>query len=355
MQSPYRIAAGVVGIVLATIVGVWLIIALSHFLIIVLIAAVFAAGLDRPVNWLKARLGLHRRGHAVAIVFLLGIGILVGVGYMASAPIASQSSSLRRDLPNRVERLKDLPLVGNALRDVDLKRQTEDFLSDLPGRLGGNRTLLLGVARTALEGFALTATTLVIAVFMLLNGPTLIDGFVSLISDPAREARARRIGRRVLDAQSGYVLGRIVLSAIAAAVTALSLAVMGVPFVAALAVMMFVLSFIPLVGVILGGGFVTAAAFIFDPQPWKAIAFAIIFTAYQQVENHSLQPVVMGRAVNIGAFPVFLMTIAGVELAGFVGALLSIPIGAAVNVVVQDVIAERRRKKAGTASAHLVA
>ncbi|MEA2566282.1 MAG: hypothetical protein QOD49_1459, partial [Actinomycetota bacterium] len=121
-------------------------------------------------------------------------------------------------------------------------------------------------------------------------------------------------------------------------------------FVAVLAAVMFVLDLIPLVGATLGGTVVTAATFVLDPHPWKALVFAGFFLVYQEIESHTLYPVIMGRKVKIGSFGVFLVTLAGGELGGILGAFLAIPVGAAMSVILKDVIDERRNKALAVAA-----
>ncbi|HEX9314129.1 MAG TPA: AI-2E family transporter, partial [Actinomycetota bacterium] len=74
------------------------------------------------------------------------------------------------------------------------------------------------------------------------------------------------------------------------------------------------------------------------------LVFAGFFLVYQELESHTLYPVIMGRKVKIGSFGVFLVTLAGGELGGIIGAFLAIPVGAAISVVVKDMIDERRNK-----------
>ena len=153
------------------VVAVWLVITLRTLIVLQLVAGVLAAALDRPVNFLHRTLRLPSRGLAVLVVFLIGLGLIGGLGYLVYQPVADQGANLRQDLPNSVERLKDLPIVGPRLENVDLKRATERFFAELPRKLEGNRELILGVAHTALTVVALVLTTLVVVVFMLLNGP----------------------------------------------------------------------------------------------------------------------------------------------------------------------------------------
>jgi predicted PurR-regulated permease PerM len=350
VRNPYKVAAGITGIVLAMLIGLWLLIVLRGFVIIVLVAALIAAALDRPVTWVHSRLGLPRRGYAVAIVCLLTLGVLIGFGYLIYEPFLHQSKVFQQGLPPLMNRVKQLPLIGPRLRNVDLVGETQRFLQQIPRWVTRHRDMILGVAQTALTSIVLIFTVIATAIFMLLHGPRLADGALQLILDDFKRERARRLGRKVLDSVAGYVNGNLLISLLAAMVTAIALLIMRVPFVAVLAAVMFVLDLIPLVGATLGGTVVTAATFVLDPHPWKALVFAGFFLVYQEIESHTLYPVIMGRKVKIGSFGVFLVTLAGGELGGILGAFLAIPVGAAMSVILKDVIDERRNKALAVAA-----
>lgn len=350
VKNPYKVAAGVTAIVLAMVLGLWLIVVLRTVVVILLVAALLATALDRPVTWVQGRLHLPRRGFAVAIVCLLLVGAVAGFAYLTYEPFVQQSRVFREGLPPLMNRVKRLPVLGPRLRRVDLVHVTERFLADIPTWLNRHRSVLLGVAQTALTGLLLTVTTLVTAVFLLLHGPRLADAGMGLILDDFRRERARRLGRNVLNAVGGYVNGNLLISLLAASVTAIALVVMRVPFVAVLAGVMFVLDLIPLVGATLGGAVVTATTFVLDPHPWKALVFLGLYTVYQEIESHTLYPLIMGRTVRISSFSVFLITLAGGELGGILGGVLAIPVGAAVNVIVKDLLDERRNRALSAAS-----
>jgi predicted PurR-regulated permease PerM len=350
VKNPYKVAAGITAIVLAMILGLWLVAVLRGFVVLVLVSALIAVALDRPVSWVHEHLHLPRRGLAVAIVCVLTLGILVGFGYMIYQPFLHQSRVFRQGLPPLMNRVKQLPLIGARLKHVDLVGVTQRFLQQLPKWVTRHRSIILGVAQTALTSILLALTVAATAIFMLLHGPRLADGALELILDDFRRERARRLGRNVLESVSGYVNGNLLISLLAAMVTAAALLVMRVPFIAVLAALMFVLDLIPLVGATLGGAVVTAATFVLDPHPWKALVFAGLYLVYQEIESHTLYPLIMGRKVKIGSFGVFLVTLAGGELGGILGAFLAIPVGAAISVVVKDIIEERRNKAQATAT-----
>lgn len=344
VRNPYKLAAGITAIVLAMLIGLWLVAVLRGFVILVLVAGLIAIALDRPVSWVHEHLHLPRRGYAVAIVCLATLGVLIGFGYLLYQPFVHQSKVFREGLPPLMNRVKKLPVLGAQLKHVDLVGETKRFLQQLPKWVTRHRSAILGAAQTAVASIVLALTTVAASIFMLLQGPKLADGAAALILDDFRRERARRLGRDVLESIAGYVNGNLLISFLAAGVTALALVVMGVPFVAVLAAVMFALDLIPLVGATLGGIVVTAATFVLDPHPWKALVFAVLYLVYQEIESHTLYPLIMGRKVKIGSFGVFLVTIAGGELAGILGAFLAIPVGAAISVVVKDLIEERRNK-----------
>ncbi len=343
MDRPYRTTAGITAVVLGMVAGVWLLVRLRALVVLILVAGLIAAALDRPVNWAQARFRLRRRGSAVAIIGAAAVAGLIGVLFLVALPVSSQAGHFRDRLPTQVERLKTLPLVGQYLKKSDLRGSTDRFLRDLPDRFG-NSDVVLGVAQTAVTGLAIVATTLVAAVFLLLKGPVLADGAAELIVTPSRRERIRRMCREVQDAVAGYVIGNLLISFLAALVVVISLELMRAPFVAVLAVVMFLLDLLPLVGATLGGLVVTLATFVLDPHPWKALVFIVVFVVYQQIESHTLYPVIMGRTVKIGPISIFFITLAGAELGGILGALLAIPAGAVLNIVLREVLEERRRR-----------
>lgn len=344
VSHPYRTALGVTAIVVAVVAGLWLLVALRTVLVLIVVASLFATALDRPVSWAERTLRLPRRGLAVALVLLALLAVLAGFGYLAYRPFLNQSRVFRDGLPGLVNKVKTLPVLGGYLRKVNLTGDTRRFLKELPVRLTKNRNTILGVAQTALTGVVLTVTTVVTTVFLLLKGPAIAEGAAGLILDDLHRARARRLATDIQGAVSGYVNGNLLISLLAAAVTTISLVTMRVPFIAVLAAAMFLLDLIPLVGATLGGAVVTAAVFLLTPDPWKALIFVGIFVVYQQIETHTVYPLIMGRTVKIGSFGVFLVTLAGAELGGVLGALLAIPIGAALSVLLKDVLEERHNK-----------
>ena len=343
-DGPYRTAAGVTVVVLAVLVAAAALLALRTLITMLLVAGVLAAALNRPVAFIESRLPGRRRGLAVAVVMLICLILAGVVAFLLYQPFAHQSEVLRRGLPSRVTRLTQLPLIGRYLDPAVLATATSDFLRGLPELLRSHRGFLLVAAENAVTKFALAVTTATMTIFLLLKGPAMGCRAVELFVDNRLREWASRTGSRVLERVSGYVLGKLLTAFLAALVVAVALSALRVPFIPVLVVVMFLLDLIPLVGATLGGAVVGAAAFVLDPQPWKALLFVGIFTVYQLVESHTLYPLVMGRSAKVGAFGAFILTLAGAELSGIVGALLAIPVGAALHALAEDFLEERRRR-----------
>jgi hypothetical protein len=118
------------------------------------------------------------------------------------------------------------------------------------------------------------------------------------------------------------------------------LKIMGVPFAGLIAIFVGFADLIPLVGATLGAIVaVTAAAFHSIPA---LIVVAIFFVAYQQLENHVLQPLILSRTVKLNPLTVIVAILVGVELAGILGALLAIPFAGIIQVIVRDVWDHRK-------------
>jgi predicted PurR-regulated permease PerM len=118
------------------------------------------------------------------------------------------------------------------------------------------------------------------------------------------------------------------------------LRIFGVPFAFILALWVAFADLLPLVGATLGAIPPILVAFL--ESPGIGIATIVFFVAYQQFENHVLQPVVMSRTVKLNPLAVLVAVLVGVKLAGLLGALLAIPVAGALQVVIRDVWDERR-------------
>jgi predicted PurR-regulated permease PerM len=151
--------------------------------------------------------------------------------------------------------------------------------------------------------------------------------------------RADRAGRAAWLAVVYYIRGTVLVAATHALVIGATLAITGVPLVAAMAVLVFLASFIPLIGLLLAGALVILLTLA--TKGWIAAVIVLaIFVGEDQLESHLLQPLVVGRIVRLHPLAVILVLGVGSVVAGIPGAVVAVPIAAAINRAVPEL---RRR------------
>jgi predicted PurR-regulated permease PerM len=180
---------------------------------------------------------------------------------------------------------------------------------------------------------------LFLSLFLLIELPRLGQLAVSQLRPHQRE-RAVRIGRHANRQVGGYVFGNLLISVICGAVTLVSLVIFGVPFALTLAAFMAVFDIIPLVGATIGSSVIIVATFLASGTS-AGVAMIVIVIVYQQVENHVLQPLIYGRAVQLSSLSVILAVLIGGAVLGLVGALIAIPVAAILQEVAGEILSER--------------
>jgi predicted PurR-regulated permease PerM len=216
-------------------------------------------------------------------------------------------------------------------------------LAELPSQLGEwARSFLLsagGLAISAAGFVTALVTILTLAFFLLLNPERFVNVGLWVFSEPQRP-RGRRLLAQSSGAVFGYISGNLVISLICGVTTFIVLVVLGMPYPAALALLVAILDLIPLVGATLGATIVVVVALFV--AWWKALILLVFFLVYQQFEGSVLQPLVYSRAVQLDGLTIFVAVLVGGLLLGIPGALLAIPVAEVIRIVVTDLLAYRR-------------
>jgi predicted PurR-regulated permease PerM len=185
-------------------------------------------------------------------------------------------------------------------------------------------------------------TILVMTFFLLLDGKRIL-GFLFRELGPDRGPRVQRVSADVYRAVGGYVAGNVLISLIAGTLSYVMMTILGLPFAVPLAILVAFFDLIPLVGSTIAGAIVGVVAAIVG-FPGKLIAWVIFLVVYQQFENNVIQPVVYRRTVAIHPLIVIIAVLIGGSLLGVLGALLAIPIAAAVQIAVKELWQMRRER-----------
>ena len=180
-------------------------------------------------------------------------------------------------------------------------------------------------------------TIIVLTILMLLRGPELTRAALQFVP-PKHRDRARLVAADAAKAVSGYMLGNFLISLIAGGATYIVLKLSGVPYAEVLALWVAFADLIPMVGATLGAIPTIGLAFLHSTT--AGIIAAIFYIVYQQFENHVLQVAIMSRTVDVNPLTVLISVLAGVELFGFLGALLAIPVAGVLQVIARNLYEE---------------
>ena len=309
-----------------------------HRLLVWLFVSVFIAAVMSPLVALLTRRGI-RRGVAVAIVVLTVLLVASAGTYAFVQPLVAESTEFAEDLPELVDDVQDTPLVRQFLERFDIENRLEETSADLPQRLMGFTGPLVDAFKTVGEFVIAVVTIFVLTIFLLLYGPGFVKDGIALVRDRRRREYIQDVGRDVLSAVSGWVAGNLLTSLIAIVVSLIVFLIFDLPYSVLLSLWVGVADLIPLVGATLGA--LPAIGVAFTQSVPVGLAITAYFIIYQQLENHVLQPYVYGRTIQLNPFIVLVAVLAGVELAGFLGALFALPVAGAIQVVLARVISER--------------
>lgn len=316
-------------VVLAGVATVWLAWRLHHLLVLALASAFIALVLDPIVRRLERR---HiPRPLGTLMVFVL-VGVVVGLVLAAIVvPAIGAGERFAAHVPAIVQSAEDgHGAIGRLLVHVDAQRFVAENASRLEHyleRFGGGAFV---VAEKIVSGLFDLVTVVVLAFFLLMEGPRLVHGFLGLFDDE-RARRGTELLRSVGRSVSGFVLGNLITSLVAGLVLWGTLDGLGVGYALALATWVGLVDLLPMIGGLLAGVPTTIFAFLHSTE--AGVVTAIVFIVYQEFENHLLNPMVMSRTVRLSPLWVLFSVLAGGYLYGFLGALLAIPVAGALGVL----------------------
>jgi predicted PurR-regulated permease PerM len=219
--------------------------------------------------------------------------------------------------------------VGHALETLHLQSFVRDHQQDIENWANNLSGSSISIARQVISVVVAIVTIFVLTFLFLTQSESM--GRTALSAFPARRRpAAKRAAADAAHAVSGYMLGNLLISLIAGLTALVCLVALGVPNPIVLALWVAFADLIPLVGATIGAALAVLAAFLHSPT--AGIVSIIFFVVYQQFENSVLQPLVMSRTVKVNPLVVILSVLIGVEVLGFVGAILAIPIVGALQV-----------------------
>jgi predicted PurR-regulated permease PerM len=315
---------------------------LGFLMVIVLpvVVALFIAALVEPVVSALQRRGVPR-GAAAGLMVVLVIGSVITLLTVAGNQVANGAQDLADSVSEGVAQITDWlktgPLHASDSQINDYLDRAQEAISDFAkdGEIFSRLSEVGAAVGHVLAGFFIVLFS---TYFFLADGERIWAWTVRLAPRAARE-HVDGSGRVAWVSLTQFVRATVLVAATDAIGIMIVAAILGVPFVAAIGVLVFLGAFVPMIGATIAGTVAVLVALVAQ-GPITALLMLGGVVLVQQIEGHVLQPFLMGRFVSVHPLGVIVAIGCGVLVAGVAGALVAVPLAAAGNAVVQHLASE---------------
>ncbi|MGH3693541.1 MAG: AI-2E family transporter [Pseudonocardiaceae bacterium] len=333
---PLRVAAAVSWRLLVVagfiVVLSYVVIALRQVVIPVAVALLFTALLGPVVDWLTRR--RVPRGIATLVVLVGGLALIGGLLAFVIQAFVNGLPELQTQIVNSFQAirawLEDPPF---GLPRVNLQNPVDSFSQWLARNRAAITSGALSTAVTVgqyLTGAALALFTLI---YFLYGGRSMWRFLLGIVPRQSR-ARVDVAGQRGFASLVGFIRATVLVAIVDAVGIGIGLVVVSAPLVVPLAALTFLAAFIPVIGAVISGVLAVLVVLVAKGLIPALIVLGVVI-GVQQLEGNVLQPLLMGRAVELNGVAVVLAVAVGSVLAGIAGALLSVPLLALLNASIR--------------------
>lgn len=332
MDIPARVIAKILLITAAFVGALWFIYETRTVMVWLVTAFVLALALNPIVAWILRRVPRLRRGAAVGLVFVVISLFIAWFLYTLVPPLVKETRQLVEHLPQYTDQFLNSSF-GRFLKQyhlVDHIKSSQNQLGSFASKAGDSAFTIL---QSVFSSFVAAVSIFVITIFMLMEGPRWMEMFFQAVPRPQRE-RTRKVAQDMYKAVTGYMIGKLIMSFLAAIPTYILLLILGVPYALSLALIVGLFDLIPLVGATIGAVIVLLVCLFTSFT--STIVMLIFFLVFQNIENHITQPVIMRHTVQLTSLTVLVAALLGAEVGGILGALLGIPAAACLSILLQE-------------------
>jgi predicted PurR-regulated permease PerM len=329
---PVRIAAAwswrllIIGAAVYVLVQIFFKVELVAFSFVI---ALFFTAVLHPLELTLRRLPGPRSVSAL-LALLIGLAVLSGIGMFVSWQISSHSAELGDQVTNFVTKTRNWLQTGPLhLKSADLNTITDNITKTIKNNQGTLISGAIATVRTVVEALGALLLILLSTFFLLRDGDQIWQWTIRLFPRAAH-ARVDLAGRAGWRTLGGYMRGQVLIALFHGVSVMIVLFVLRIPLAAALGVLIFLGSFVPLIGLTVTGALCVAVALL-EHGVTAAIVVAVAIIVLVQLEAHLLQPWIMSRSVEVHPLAIALSVLTGTLLAGIVGALLAVPLVAFLN------------------------
>lgn len=332
-----------IGVLIALLLAL-MVTSLSSVVFSVFAALFIALGLDPLLRWFQ-KLGMPRSWAIVTVIFLI-IALLATILLLIVPLLIQQVQLLVNTVPQQIASLEasgwfeELDtftggLVGSLVNWIEKTVTDPKFWATV-----GGGALQLGVAITnaVSSGFFIAILT----IWFVAGLDTMKTAAYSLVAASKRDVFSN-YANRIMDSVGKYLSGMVVLAFMNTVFSIIVLSLVGVKYVFVIAIAIFFITLIPLVGTVITTIVMTVLALFVSPT--AAIITLISMLIYMQVEAYIFTPRVMSKAVQVPGSIVLISALAGGTLAGLGGALVAIPISAGIILLIREVLIPAKQRQ----------
>jgi predicted PurR-regulated permease PerM len=318
----------------------WILIHIRAIIILLVLGILFAAAIE-PLTFRLRRRGFSR-AQAILTVYA-GLIVLLGfVLYLIVPPLVNQATALVDDIPSILTDLRDQAAASDNefIRTSGTRtlNRAIDAYDDFRHSPNIESSQAIRYATTAVGAIFTIVSTMVVAFYWMTEKAIIKRLVLGLVPIDKRD-RAHSLWDEVEFRLGGWTRGQLFLCLVIGVLSAIGYFIIGLDFWLALGIFAGITEIIPFFGPIIGG---TAATMIALTESWqKAIVVIAFVVLLQQLESAFLVPRVMRNAVGMTPLTVILAVLVGGALYGPLGSILAIPIGAAAQVFIQDLLRAR--------------
>ena len=308
----------------------------SQVFVLIIISLFLAAGLNPAVEFFRRR-GLSR-GTAVTVV--VGIVLLLGglIAWVVVPSVFHQVTALYHNAPNLIAELKHNSWIDKLNKNYGIIDSLQSKVTSsvkngqfVVSAFGG----VLGVGKAVISGAFSALTILILTLYFLASFPSVTKVAYRMIPASRRD-RVGSLADAIVTRVGAFVGGQATVAVIAGIFAFILGHAMGIPYATALSMLVFVCGLIPLVGHLLGCTTMTLVAL--TKSPTAAVIAFLAYVFYVQIENYVVMPRIMKRSLSLPGVVTIVAALVGTSLLGLVGGILSVPIAAAILLILDEVV-----------------
>ncbi len=303
------------------ILGIWLIFLIRDLLLLLFVAVILMSALS-PFVGLLSRFKIPK-ALSIAITYILIIAIVASLVALVIPPLLEETRRLFLILPPYLDHLFQVVAIDRSVLDTQLTNLSRNAFS---------------ITLSIFDNFLTIIFLLVLTFYLILERDNLESRSATLFV--GREERMKKLMIKIEDKLGGWFRGQLFLSLVIGILTYIGLIILGIPYALPLAVVAGILEIVPVIGPIISA--IPAILITLTISPVLSIGVAVMYFVIQQLENHLIVPQVMKRAVGLNPLVVILAIAIGSRLLGFAGALLAVPIAVVLQIIVTEIIEEKK-------------